>query len=214
MFTLASIFILAQLASFANAQEIIQVPNWVVPYEGPKEWQASVGDTMVFTWQGGHNVFIHPSLTCNIQGAIPVGFQSGTEYVFQPEDAGTLMFFSCDIGQGAHCRFGQSLTVMVYSGPAPGGSGVVPDEVITDPPVVEIATEPPQPEVLPEVEPETLPEGEPETLPEVEPEPETLPEVEPTMTDTESSESMSAASMNAVVSLAGLMGAGLAMVLL
>ena len=112
---------------------------------------------------------------------------------------------SCMIRTLNICRFsfafyiltGQSITVSVYSGPAPGGSGVVPDE-----PVV-------------------LPEPEPVPLPEPEPEPVTLPEPEPVVateapvmdSDTDSSESMSAASLTSVVSLAGLMGAALALVL-
>lgn len=95
---------------------------------------------------------------------------------------------------------GQFLTVMVYSGPAPGGSGVVPDE----------------PVVLPEPEPVPLPEPEPETpvvLPEPEPMPVVATEAPFLDTDTDASESMSAASLTSVVSLAGLMGAALALVL-
>mmetsp|Transcript_7898 Transcript_7898/g.19402 ORF Transcript_7898/g.19402 Transcript_7898/m.19402 type:complete len:185 (-) Transcript_7898:228-782(-) len=177
--SLLSLLVLAQLASFANAQTTIEVTDWVVPYNGPTEWQASVGDTIVFTWEGGHNVFIHPTLSCNIAGAIRVGAQTGTSYTFTEFDGDSQMFFACDIGQGAHCRFGQSITVLVYSGPAPGGSGVVPDE----------------PVVLPEPEPVVATEA-------------------PVMdTDTDASESMSAASLTSVVSLAGLVGAALALVL-
>lgn len=105
--SLLSLLVLAQLASFANAQATIEVTDWVVPYEGPTEWQASVGDTIVFTFPQGHNVYIHPTLSCNIQGAVFVGFQSGTSYTFTEADADSQMFFACDIGQGAHCRFGE-----------------------------------------------------------------------------------------------------------
>lgn len=105
--SLLSLLVLAQLASFANAQTTIEVTDWVVPYNGPTEWQASVGDTIVFTWEGGHNVFIHPTLSCNIAGAIRVGAQTGTSYTFTEFDGDSQMFFACDIGQGAHCRFGE-----------------------------------------------------------------------------------------------------------
>lgn len=123
LFTLAFL-VLAQLAA---AQKQIDVFRWVVPYRGPQEYQASVGDTMIFRWaQGFHNVYIHPTMNCTLDGRIEVGAQPGTTYIFNEADGspeGTDMFFSCDIGDGAHCRAGQFLTVKVFSGAAPGGSG-------------------------------------------------------------------------------------------
>jgi len=203
-----ALLVVAQLASNANAATV-EVPDWVVPYNGAQEWQASVGDTMVFEWTGGHNVFIHPTLDCNLDGRTFIGSETGTSYTFAEEDGspeGTLMFFACDIGQGSHCRFGQSLTVMVYSGEAPGGSGVVPDEPVVLP---EPEPEPPieeEPVVLPEPEPENPIEEEPVVLPE----PETTSE-----TDMGSAEADSAGALNSVsvASLFGLVAAVVALAL-
>jgi len=195
--SLLSLLFLSQLASFAKAQETITVTDWVVPFAGPEDWQAAVGDTMVFTWTGGHNVFIHPTQSCDTTGAEFIGRFSGTEYTFTAEDAGTQIFFSCDIGQGAHCRFGQFLKVFVYDTTPAGGSGPVPEIPVTETPTI-------APTDAPVVPPPT------EATVEVAP-------VEEAPTDTmgDSSESMSgAASTNAVVSMAGLMGAALALVLL
>ena len=107
------VVLLAQLATIATAQggEIIDVFRWTVPYSGIKEVQASVGDTIVFRWaQGMHNVFIHPTMNCDLEGVIFVGSQPGSEYTFTAEDGsveGNDMFFGCDIGAGAHCKAGE-----------------------------------------------------------------------------------------------------------
>ena len=109
--SLITFLVFAQLASLADGQEIIDVFRWVVPYDGPKEFTANVGDTMVFRWaQGMHNVFIHPTMDCTLDGRIQIGTQPGTEYTFVEGDGspeGTDMFFACDIGNGAHCRAGK-----------------------------------------------------------------------------------------------------------
>jgi plastocyanin len=107
------------LAATASAQQMIKVAEWIVPYDGDQEYTANVGDTMVFEWTGLHNVLIHPTMSCDVEGAIYLGAESGTEYTFQEADAGKTIFFSCDIGNGAHCQFGQFLTVTV-GGDAPG----------------------------------------------------------------------------------------------
>lgn len=134
---------LTQLSTFVAAQQIIDVFRWVVPYSGPKEFEARVGDTIVFRWaQGGHNVYIHPSMSCDLEGAIFVGATPGTPYTFTEADGspeGTDMFFSCDIGNGAHCQAGQSITVTVFSDPAS-----VSDEpvVVDDAPNATVVEEP------------------------------------------------------------------------
>jgi len=118
-FSLIALLVLAQVANIAEAQAIIDVFRWVVPYDGIKEVEAEIGDTIVFRWaQGQHNVFIHPTMSCDLEGAVFVGAQAGTEYTFGPEDGsdeGIDMFFACDIGNGDHCRAGQSVTVKVFS---------------------------------------------------------------------------------------------------
>jgi len=140
--SLLSLLVLAQLSAFGNAQilgpgtliqrvpEIINVFRWVLPYEGEKNFTAIVGDTMIFRWQNSqHNVFIHPSGTCELEDAIFVGANPGTSYTFSEvdgSDEGTDMFFACDINNGAHCLAGQSLTVKVFSAPDPSNATMAP----------------------------------------------------------------------------------------
>ena len=104
------VVVMAQLATITTG-EIIDVFRWVVPYGGPKKFVANVGDTIVFRWQqGGHNVYIHPTMNCDLDGAILVGEQPGTEYTFTAADGspeGNDMFFACDIGRGGHCNAGE-----------------------------------------------------------------------------------------------------------
>merc|ERR1719343_1972125 len=132
---------------------------------------------MIFRWaQGSHNVFIHPTMSCTLDGAIPVGFASGTEYTFVEADGspdGTDMFFSCDIGDGAHCRAGQFLTVKVFS-----DGEAEPEIAAEDPPAEEVEeSEAPVAAAVPDApEPEPEP-AEPEPEP-AEPEP-AEPEPEP-----------------------------------
>jgi plastocyanin len=96
------------LAAIANAQETINVPGWIIPYSGQKEFVASVGDTMIFRWaQGTHNVYLHPTGSCDTSGAVLVGTTPATSYTFTEADGGTTMFFACDIGDGSHCRAGE-----------------------------------------------------------------------------------------------------------
>ncbi|MGK3745335.1 MAG: plastocyanin [Bacillariaceae sp.] len=93
-------------AAVAEAAEIIEVENWYLPYNGPKEVTANVGDSIVFNWNTGHNVYIHPTMSCALDDIIFVGNKSPTTYTFTETDGGTDMFFGCDIGNGAHCRNG------------------------------------------------------------------------------------------------------------
>jgi len=104
-----------QTASVAAA---IPTIDWLLPFEGPKTLDANVGDTIDFEWGIGHNVYIHPTMDCNLDDRSYVGDESPTEYTFKDTDGsadGTKMFFSCDIGDGAHCKAGQQLVVTVYS---------------------------------------------------------------------------------------------------
>lgn len=132
---------LTQLSTFVAAQEIIDVFRWVVPYSGPTEFEARVGDTMVFRWaQGMHNVYIHPSMSCDFEGAILVGSDPGTPYTFVEADGspeGNDMFFACNIGNGSHCLAGQALVVKVFSDPASvSDEPVVAEAPPTDAPLV------------------------------------------------------------------------------
>jgi plastocyanin len=102
--------VLALFASASFAEANIDVPKWSLPYQGTKEFTANVGETITFQWEGGHNVFIHPSMSCDLTGATLVGATSGSQYTFLPSDGspeGTDMFFACDIGDAFHCRTGE-----------------------------------------------------------------------------------------------------------
>ena len=90
----------------AAGQDLVNV-GWSLPYEGPKTVALKVGDTISFSWDSGHNVYIHPTMNCGLDGAIFVGDSSTTEYTFTDADDGKDIFFSCDIGNGAHCQNGK-----------------------------------------------------------------------------------------------------------
>jgi plastocyanin len=91
-----------------SAAETIMVDNWYIPpYRGPKTLDAKVGDTIVFEWDSGHNVYIHPTMNCLTNGAIFVGSDSPALYTFAEADAGTDMFFACEIGDRSHCNSGK-----------------------------------------------------------------------------------------------------------
>ena len=106
------------------AADVIDIPKWIVPYEGDQNIDAKVGDTLTFEWDatlyGPHNVYIHPTMDCDLEGAVYVGETSPTSYVLTDQDGtpeGNQLFFSCDVGDGAHCDYGQWLIVTVFSDP-------------------------------------------------------------------------------------------------
>lgn len=90
--------------------------EWLIPGDQPYEpVDMNVGDSITFTMEPGHNVFIHPSGSCDQTDAIFVGDETVT-YTFKPEDGspnGTPMFFACDIG--SHCDLGMQVAVNVFS---------------------------------------------------------------------------------------------------
>lgn len=74
-----------------------------------------VGDSITFTMGPGHNVFIHPSGSCDQTDSIFVGDETVT-YTFKPEDGspdGKAMFFACDVG--SHCDLGMQIAVNVFT---------------------------------------------------------------------------------------------------
>ena len=92
------------------AADVIDIPKWIVPYGGEQNITATVGDTLTFEWDatlyGPHDVYIHPTMDCDVAGAIYVGETSPTSYVLTEQDGtpdGNPLFFSCDVGDGAHC---------------------------------------------------------------------------------------------------------------
>eukprot|EP00549_Striatella_unipunctata_P002663 CAMPEP_0118709134 /NCGR_PEP_ID=MMETSP0800-20121206/22411_1 /TAXON_ID=210618 ORGANISM="Striatella unipunctata, Strain CCMP2910" /NCGR_SAMPLE_ID=MMETSP0800 /ASSEMBLY_ACC=CAM_ASM_000638 /LENGTH=115 /DNA_ID=CAMNT_0006612679 /DNA_START=118 /DNA_END=465 /DNA_ORIENTATION=- len=65
---------------------------------------------MTFTWNGFHDVHIHPSFTCAQAGRKMVGASSGASYSFTEADVGEVVF-ACDVG--SHCETGQIMRVTV-----------------------------------------------------------------------------------------------------
>eukprot|EP00329_Picozoa_sp_Boothbay-MS584-11_P006497 55959_4 len=51
--------------------------DWFVNAEGFAVMDAWIGETVGFSWDSNHNVYIHPSDTCDTEGAIFVGDESG-----------------------------------------------------------------------------------------------------------------------------------------
>jgi plastocyanin len=64
---------------------------------------------VTFTWSGQHNVFLHPTGTCDAAGATVVG-NAGTVAVYTFTEAGSFTF-ACEVGD--HCGSGQILTFTV-----------------------------------------------------------------------------------------------------
>ncbi|KAL7573400.1 hypothetical protein ACA910_006506 [Epithemia clementina (nom. ined.)] len=84
--------------------------NAALPYES-----ANVGDTITFLFATGeHNVYIHPSQSCNATNHVLVGTEGGgnTKYTFTESDIGRVVFV-CEVE--GHCQEdgGQILTVVV-----------------------------------------------------------------------------------------------------
>lgn len=119
----------------------------VSPYETQT---AEIGDSVVFRWpiQGiPHDVWIHPSGTCDETGRIAVdplpedryfGAMGGLEdvvltdfytyeYTFTESDDGKKVVFSCDIG--SHCEGGNQIIEFVVGDAQ--NTEVIPDEVQT-----------------------------------------------------------------------------------
>jgi len=130
------------------AADVIDIPKWIVPYGGEQNITATVGDTLTFEWDatlyGPHDVYIHPTMDCDVAGAIYVGETSPTSYVLTEQDGtpdGNPLFFSCDVGDGAHCNYGQWLIVTVYSDPdtaTTASSAVPPPSTATMPKAQEV----------------------------------------------------------------------------
>jgi hypothetical protein len=89
--------------------------TWAVTDYTSEVFTASIGDTVTFSWGGTHNVFLHPTGTCDAAGATEVGSRSGVVYMFTAAGSFT---FACEVGQ--HCGNGQILTFTVTD-PLGGG---------------------------------------------------------------------------------------------
>jgi len=115
---------LSPVASSPGNTIVIPSSVWQIPQNGgplPPITNVRVGDTLRFEWSRTHEVWIHPSGTCDQRSRISVGFQSGATYVIQDSDAGTTLTFACDVGGGSHCDLGMIMNVTV----APNNAGGV-----------------------------------------------------------------------------------------
>jgi len=72
-----------------------------------------VGETITFHYDEGHNVYIHPTGTCDETGSILVGDNGDgpASYTFTAMDAGRAITFACNVG--FHCEAGQMITFQV-----------------------------------------------------------------------------------------------------
>ena len=84
----------------AADQRIAQGTNHPISWRsgiGPyADMTASVGDTVTFNYGRGHNVFLHPSGTCEDLGASQIGdnFDSPASFTFSEEGTYT---FACEV---------------------------------------------------------------------------------------------------------------------
>jgi plastocyanin len=101
--------------------------DWFIPNAATlPSMTAAVGDTATFTWTGFHDVYVHPSGTCDEAGRILVGASTGAAYTFVEADVGELVF-ACDVS--AHCEQGLILTFTVSAGTsAPTSSTPAPSK--------------------------------------------------------------------------------------
>ena len=95
-----------------NASKTVQM-DWFVPSESSfPPMTVNVGDTVVFNWNGVHNVYIHPTGNCTDTGRVLVGTVSGASYSFTQADVGEMEFV-CNVG--THCENGMRVTFSVQS---------------------------------------------------------------------------------------------------
>lgn len=79
---------------------------------------ATVGDTVTFEFTtGAHTVHIHPSGDCDTTDAVELGPEAPVTYTFEEADAGTEIFFACEVP--GHCDAGQIVKFIVEA--AAGG---------------------------------------------------------------------------------------------
>ena len=94
--------------------------DWFINGRGYEALQASVGETVSFSWSDGwHELRIHPTGTCDAAGATLIGDNSeGTSYTFSQDDCPAdaendgsgpaTVTFACD--HYMHCEGGQIIT--------------------------------------------------------------------------------------------------------
>lgn len=116
------------------------VDPWTIQTYEPRT--VSVGDTLTFVWPltATHNVYLHPSGTCDVTDSVEVGVAPGASYTFVEADEDQQLTFACDVG--SHCEAGQILQVTVLplqGGGGGGGGGEGGDETPTEAPVEDLS---------------------------------------------------------------------------
>ena len=91
---------------------------------------ANVGDTLLFTWGGVHNVYIAPSNSCNnLSSGTDLGASSPVRYTVQAEDEGGIVF-ACEVP--GHCQAGMLLPVNVGQTSSNESAGTTSDPSCED----------------------------------------------------------------------------------
>ena len=91
---------------------------------------ANVGDTLLFTWGGFHNVYIAPSNSCNnLSSGTDLGASSPVRYTVQAEDEGGIVF-ACEVP--GHCQAGMLLPVNVGQTSSNESAGTTSDPSCED----------------------------------------------------------------------------------
>jgi plastocyanin len=112
----SALLLLLMLIPATNAVDFF-APDWIIPAnEQPyASMTASVGDTLTFAWSSGvHDVWIHPTHTCEAAGAIPLASTDDNPYTYTFGEAdgsveGNVLTFVCDVGE--HCERGMYMNV-------------------------------------------------------------------------------------------------------
>eukprot|EP00980_Cylindrotheca_fusiformis_P014448 scaffold3857_cov127-Cylindrotheca_fusiformis.AAC.5 len=114
MFKQIIVLALLTVTGFAGAQDASITWTSDTSYD---DRQAAVGDTVTFTYQTNHNVYIHPTGDCSDAGAELVGDNqaSPASYTFDESDAGTTVTFACDVAD--HCETGQIIKFTIPGSP-------------------------------------------------------------------------------------------------
>lgn len=115
--------ILVILPNTAHAQGDVNQKFYPIDwgFSTVEPFDVNVGDTIRFMWISFHDIWIHPSLSCinfSDRRQVANATNGGVfDYVVQPSDAapgGKDLFFTCDVGQGIHCRNGVNQLVRVF----------------------------------------------------------------------------------------------------
>mmetsp|Transcript_16482 Transcript_16482/g.28739 ORF Transcript_16482/g.28739 Transcript_16482/m.28739 type:complete len:663 (+) Transcript_16482:106-2094(+) len=166
---LVTLLLLLSLSNRCTLAAVITIPWTTKANNAPFEQAyAVVGDVVEFIWdqaEGPHNVFIHPTRTCNQTGRIAIGNISPVYYSFMEDDAspeGNTLMFACDVEN--HCEeLGMRFRVTVYSTTLPPWAAPVAPIAPTQPTPAPVS--PTEAPVAPTLDPTASITGEPTFFP-------------------------------------------------